>query len=90
MVHKEFLAKLLKTIVPVMKSFLKFNKIKTKKNSFSFVLPNNSLHFSEIQEHFNLINKLSSLHVTVVSNTETLNELFFLLKSFKLPLKRNN
>jgi len=83
-----FLTRLLTDIIPNFKSFLKLRSVQKNTNFFSFILLNNSLNFSEIQEHFNLISKISSLQITLVTNAKTQNELFFLLKSFKLPVKK--
>lgn len=74
-------------IIPKIKNFLQFKRIKHDINSFSFKLHNNDIVFSNLQEHFDLLTKISDLQITLVTNTKTQNELFFLLKSLKLPLK---
>lgn len=83
----QFLEQLLIYIIPNIKFSLKLKKTcLSNKNSFSFTITNKNIIFPEIKEHFNLISKLSKLHITFVTNTKTKNELFFLLKSFKLPI----
>lgn len=82
-----FLDKFFMYIIPKLKNFLKFKRTKIDINSFSFKLYNNSIVFAFLQENFNLLTKISDLQITLVTNTKTQNELFFLLKSLKLPIK---
>ena len=83
-----FLNKILLEITPSMKNFLIF-KTKYKKNctNFSFNLDNKKLVFSELKEHYHLSKTLSYLNITIITNAQTQKELFFLLRSFNLPLK---
>lgn len=83
----QFLEKTLTNIIPKLKSSLKIKDISKTKDSFSFILPNNLLNFPEVQEHFNLMNKVPNLHITLVTSARTNYELVFLLKSFKFPIK---
>lgn len=79
-----FLNKILIEIVPNMKNFFIF---KTKNKNFSFNLDNKKLLFFELKEHYHLSKTLSYLNITIVTNTKTRKELFFLLKSFNFPVK---
>lgn len=86
----QFFAKFLTDVIPNSRLFFKLKVSTPIVNSFSFVLSNNHLFFSEINNHFNLINRVSNLNITIVSTAKTQKELFFLLKSLKLPIKISN
>lgn len=79
----KFLAKLLIEIFPKIKDFSNL-KINIKKNIFSFKLNNNNLILKELEEQYPLFNDLSDLDINIKTNTQTQNELLFVLKSFKL------
>lgn len=82
-----FLNKILVEITPNIKNFLTLKKKHKNFNSFSFDLDSKKLAFSELKEYYHLSKTLSYLNVTLVTNARTKKELFFLLKSFNLPLK---
>nr|QYJ09259.1 ribosomal protein L5 [Pleurosigma sp. mgcode 4] len=82
-----FLSKILIEITPNIKKFLIFKKKYKNFNNFSLNLDNKKLIFSELKEHYHLSKTLSYLNITIVTNAQTKKELFFLLKSFNLPLK---
>ena len=80
-----FFSRLIVLIFPKLKSFDKFKQNKKiKKNSYSFEL-NDTFNFNELEEHYYLFNNIPKLHVTIVTNTGTTQELFFILNSFKFP-----
>lgn len=82
----QLLLKIVIEVIPKFKNFLRLKINKKNSNSFSFRLSNNFIVFYEPKEHFSLINNISNLHITLVANTKTQYELFYLLKSFKLPI----
>ena len=84
----KFLEKTLLEIFPKIKNFngLTFSK-RIKKNSFSYEL-HNTLNFNELEEHYYLFNNLPKLTITVVTKTNTKEELLFILKAFQFPLKK--
>jgi len=86
----QFLFFLLFEITPKISIILTLNNLKKNSNHYSFVLPNNSLIFDNLKEHFNLINCISDLNITIITNSKTQNELFFLLRSFKLPVRKTS
>lgn len=83
----EFLSLLIIEILPKMTSFsyLKTNN----KNNFSIHLDSNKLTFSKLKEHYNLLNSIPYISVTVVTTSKTSQELFLLLRSFQFNLKHN-
>nr|YP_010233621.1 ribosomal protein L5 [Pleurosigma inscriptura]QSZ78238.1 ribosomal protein L5 [Pleurosigma inscriptura] len=82
-----FLNKVLIEITPNMKNFIIFKTKSKDYTNFSFNLENKKLVFSEIKEHYHLSKTLSYLNITIITNAQTQKELFFLLRSFNLPLK---
>lgn len=82
-----FLTKILVEITPNIKNFLILKTKNKNYNNFSFNLDNKRLVFSELKEHYHLSKTLSYLNITIVTNSKTQKELFFLLRSFNLPLK---
>jgi large subunit ribosomal protein L5 len=83
----QFFFKLLSEVFPNSKDFkgIHSNYKKSDKTSFSFTLKE-LIAFEELGSHFYLFNKLPSLNITLITNTKTQKELFYLLNSFKLPL----
>jgi len=77
-----FFTKLLAEVFPLMKGFKKFN-FQPHPDAFSFQLKNTFIFF-EIEQNYSFFSNLSSLNITIVTNTKTQKELFFLLNSFKL------
>lgn len=78
----DFLTITLNEIFPKEKKLIKLNK-KTliQKNFFSYEI-HNKFNFNELEKHYYLFNDLEKLDITIVFNVK--NEIFFLLKSFKL------
>ena len=85
-----FLSKSLNEIFSKVKNFegLSVHQ-KVEKTTFSFVMKN-TLNFSELSENYHLFNNLSNLNLSFVTIVETKEEMLFLLKSLKLPLKKSN
>lgn len=79
-----FLNRILVEITPNIDKFIIF---KTNYNNFSFNLDNKKLIFYELKENYHLLKALSYLNITIITNTRTKKELFFLLRSFNFPLK---
>ena len=84
----QFLFFVLFEIIPKTSIFLTLNSLRKNVNHYSFKLSNNHLIFENLKEHFSVINNISDLHITIITNSKSQNELFFLLKSFKFPIKR--
>lgn len=83
----KFLEKTLHKIFPQIKNFTGLTVSKhMKKNAFSYEL-SNILNFTELEERYYLFNNLPKLAITVKANTTTKEELLFIFKTFKFPLK---
>jgi large subunit ribosomal protein L5 len=81
------ISKMLIEVFPKLKNFEGLNtNSKIKQNAFSYEL-HDIFIFSSLEEHYYLFNNLPKLNITVVTNTKTKQELFFILKSIQLPLK---
>jgi ribosomal protein L5 len=61
---------------------IKYKKI--KQNAFSYEL-NELFVFQELETNYYLFNFLTKLNITIVTNTKTEHETYFLLKFLKLP-----
>lgn len=83
-----YLLKNLLSVFPMLKNFEGFNKNKLKNNSFSYKI-SDTFSFKELGNNYYLFNNLPKLNVTIVTTTKTIDELNFLLKSFKLPIKKH-
>jgi large subunit ribosomal protein L5 len=82
-----FLGKMIDDIFPKLKPFQGFKILTSKTHkTFSFSLKNNLL-FSELETHYQYFNRLPHLDIAMVTNAKSFNELIFLLKSFKIPLR---
>ena len=81
-----FLTKLLVEILPKVKDFSDLN-INLKKNIFSFKLNNNNIILKEFEEQYPLFRDLPDLDINIQTNTQTQNELLFIIKSFKLDIQ---
>ncbi len=78
----DFLIITLNEIFPKEKNLVKINQKKLiKKNFFSYEI-HNKFNFNELEKHYYLFNDLEKLDVTIVLKIKE--EIFFLLKSFKL------
>lgn len=81
-----FISKMIIEILPKLKIFLNFKQLKNlNQNTFSFKIKETFI-FSELEEHYYLFNNLPTLDITIVTSSKSKNEMFFLLKSLKLPL----
>ena len=84
----QFVSSILLEIISKISIVLILKISKKNVNYCSFKLSNNQLIFDNLKEHFSVINNISDLHVSIITNSKTQNELFFLLKSFKIPVRR--
>ena len=82
-----FLIKLLIEITPSIKKFLILKTKYKNYNNVSFNLDIKNLTIHELKNYYNLSKTISYLNITIVTNTKTKKELFFLLKSFNLPFR---
>jgi len=83
----KFFSKLLTEVFPTQKDFKGIIGSKELgKTSFSFTLKD-LIAFEELGKHFYLFNNLPPLNITLITNTRTRKELFYLINSFKLPLQ---
>ena len=82
-----FLIKLLIEITPSIKNFLILKTKYKNYNNVSFNLDIKNLTIHELKNYYNLSKTISYLNITIVTNTKTKKELFFLLKSFNLPFR---
>lgn len=80
-----FLSKILQQVYTKNRFFilLEPNSIK---NAFSFNITE-LLLFNELAEQYKIFRNLNRLNVTIVTNTNSIDELEFVLKALKLPLK---
>jgi large subunit ribosomal protein L5 len=82
-----FFFKLLTEVFPTLKDFKGITGSKrSEKTSFSFTLKD-LIAFEELGKHFYLFSNLPPLNITLITNTKTQKELFYLINSFKLPLE---
>lgn len=83
-----FLAKLIFEIFPQFKTLLRINKKKRKyDHSISYKFKN-SLLFVELEQNYSLLNTvLADLNLTFITNKITQEEFYYLIYSFKQPLK---
>lgn len=56
-------------------------------NNFSLKLNNNYLTFLNVKEHYNLINLIPYIVITIITTAKTEPEFYFLLKSFHFNFK---
>jgi len=80
-----FLSLLMLEIFPKISNSIKF-KINSK-NTFFTTLDNKHLNFSTLKKHYNLYSLIPYITITIITNSKTHKELFFLLKSFKFNIK---
>jgi large subunit ribosomal protein L5 len=82
-----FLEKILIHIFPSIKNFngIQIKKSKSSK-SFSFELYD-LFSFNELEEHYYLFNALPKLSITIITNSKSSKELFFIFKSIQFPIK---
>lgn len=81
----KFLKKLMIEIFPRTKATTIKKRIYRNNVTYTF---NNVFVFKELEKNYMIFNQLQNLQVTVRTSTKTNRELFFLLNSFKFPLKR--
>jgi len=83
-----FFAKILLQLFSDKKLFKNLDKQKYKTNTKSIIFElKKILFFPELENKYQFFNKLSSLHIVIVTNSKNFNELKFLLKSFKFLIK---
>lgn len=80
-----FLSKLVTQVFPKLKKRALIKK-SPNKNSLTYNFENTFV-FEEMERNYLLFNTLKHLQVTFSTNTGTVEELFFLLNSFKMPAK---
>jgi len=86
MLMYDFLMRILFELILIRKkNFLLSHRFKNC-NSFSMNFNNQELTFYEFDKHYYLHKIVAYLNITIVTNTKSREELFFLLKSFNLPL----
>jgi len=78
----KFFAKILLQILPHSKIINKLSN-KNVKNSISFEF-NKILLFPELENQYQFFNKLSNLHIVIVTSSKSYDEIKFLLRTFKL------
>lgn len=75
---------ILNEIFPKLKNFTGFDQKSNSKN-FSYKLTE-IFSFYELTNHYYLFNNLSTLNITIITNSKNKKENIFILKSFKLPI----
>jgi large subunit ribosomal protein L5 len=80
-----FLSKIVQEVSPSNKVFMLYQP-NLIKNAFSFNIAE-LFNFNELEKQYNFFKDLNNLNVTVITNTNSLDELEFILKALKLPLK---
>jgi large subunit ribosomal protein L5 len=80
-----YISNMLIEVFPKLKNFEGLD-YKIKQNAFSYSLTD-IFTFSILEEHYYLFNNLPKLNITIVTNTKTKQELFFILNSIQLPFK---
>lgn len=82
-----FLYNVISVVLPNLKDFKEINPSKKlSATAFSFTLKD-LICFKELEKHFYLFNRLPPLNITFIANTRTTNELIYLIKSFKFPIR---
>ena len=81
-----FFANLVFNILPKIKQFDKFHYKNLTKNSFSFKIKNNFL-FLELETNYEFFKNLNDLDITLVTNSQSKHELYYLLRSYKFPIQ---
>jgi large subunit ribosomal protein L5 len=81
-----FFTRLVSEIFPKLKQFngFKIKNINSEIKTISFKFKS-SLIFPELENQYQYFNKLPCLNITIITNVTKLDELCFLLKSFKFP-----
>lgn len=81
-----FLTLFILEIFPSIHNSIKFKQ--SNKSSFFIKLTNKNLTFYNLKEHYNLYSLIPYITITVVTNSKTHKELFFLLKSFQFNIQQ--
>lgn len=79
-----FLEKLISQALPKIRNFKKI-KVSNKQKVLSYNIPDNFC-FSEIETNYHLFNQLKIFNISIGTNTTSVKELLFLLKSFQTPV----
>ena len=82
-----FLSNLILNILPKIKQFKNFYYKNLTSDSFSFRLKNLFL-FIELETYYEFFKDLDNLNITLVSNSRTKNEFYYLLRSLKFPINK--
>ena len=82
-----FLSKLVLQISPNLNQFEGIRFSLLAKNSLSFKIKK-ILLFPELLNQYELFKNISFLHITLVGSMKNINKLFYLLRSFRLPLNK--
>lgn len=85
-IHK-FLTRLYLQILPKIKNFTGF-KVKIDIPDFSFKICNNELVLHEFEEQYPLFANLPNLDIYISTTAKTQDELLFLIKSLKFPIRK--
>ena len=84
-----FLEKIFINIFPNIKNFtsIKLNK-SINTNTFSYEI-SDPLNFSELEEHYYLFYTLPKLGISISTNSKSKEELLFIFRSIKFPIKKH-
>lgn len=82
-----FLSSFIIEIFPKMQNYIKFNP--NNKNNISIQLKHENLIFYNLKEHYNLSDLINCINITIITNSKTQTELFFLLRSFQFLILNN-
>jgi len=88
--NKQMLLFLSKNLNEILADLKNYNEIVLNRKTLQFAVSfsiKNSFNFTEISKNFNLFNNLETLNVSFVLTITKNEELLFLLKSLKIPVK---
>jgi large subunit ribosomal protein L5 len=75
-----FLSSLILEIFPKLPNSIKF---KPNNSNISIQLKQDNITFYNLKEHYNLSDLITYINITIITNSKTQTELFFLLRSFQ-------
>lgn len=84
---KRFMQKLLLVALPQKKGFLALNNSSLDNYGNCHLGYKQLLVFPELEFHFNVLNNISGINVTIVSNSKNKEDMYLLLTGNKLPIK---
>nr|QDA21757.1 ribosomal protein L5 [Proschkinia sp. SZCZR1824] len=80
-----FMYEMLVNVFPQLKNFEGLQVLsKRSENTFTYIIQD-MFNFKELENNYYLFRSLSNVRVTIVAKAVNQNQLFFILKSFKLP-----